>query len=210
MTMNKLLMILSLVLGCWGASAQAKSLTILVDASASNPMLINTAFNRRATEHVIEQITALKRGDSVTMQTFGSLQSADNFKKHKLAITRHNRKKVAASFAKQLLALPKAIKPQGSTNIIAWFNRNQVNCDKGGQILLLSDAIEASEYISPNDLLSGQKELPAPSEFVNVRGCEVILFGIGAGRSDSETTRLRKAWASYFDKAGASLTAIPL
>ncbi|MGB0662717.1 MAG: hypothetical protein ACPGMR_02875 [Pontibacterium sp.] len=191
--------------------AAAKDLHILIDASQSNPMLIDTAFNKRAAAFAVQSISQLKQHDTVRLQTFGSLQSADNFDVKALPVSRHNHRKVSAAVASHLVSLPKTLKPQGSTNVLAWFNRNPVDCSTDKHtILIITDGIEASEYVNPNHLLSGKQTLPAPSEFVNVRGCEVVMFGVGAGRLDQETIRLRKAWEQYFKQAGASFLAVPL
>ncbi|MFK4753130.1 hypothetical protein [Oceanobacter antarcticus] len=189
----------------------AKDLHILIDASLSNPMLIDTAFNKRAATFAVQLISQLKQHDTVKLQTFGSLQSTDNFDVKALQVSRHNQKKVAGAVAGYLMSLPKTLKPQGSTNALAWFNRNSVDCSKDQHtILIVTDGIEASEYVNPNHLLSGKQALPAPSEFVNIRGCEVFMFGVGAGRLDQETSLLRKAWGQYFKQAGASFLAVPL
>ena len=191
--------------------AAAKDLHILIDASQSNPMLIDTAFNKRAAAFAVQSISQLKQHDTVRLQTFGSLQSADNFDVKALPVSRHNHRKVSAAVASYLVSLPKKLKPQGSTNVLAWFNRNPVDCSTDKHtILIITDGIEASEYVNPNHLLSGKQTLPAPSEFVNVRGCEVVMFGVGGGRLDKETIRLRKAWEQYFKQAGASFLAVPL
>lgn len=200
-----------LIAGVISAPVMAKDLHILIDASQSNPMLIDTAFNKRAAAFVVQSITQLKQHDTVRLQTFGSLQSADNFEVKALQVSRHNHRKISAAVAAYLVSLPQKLRPQGSTNVLAWFNRNPVDCSKDQHtILIITDGIEASEYVNPNHLLSGKQALPAPSEFVSVRGCEVFMFGVGAGRLDQETMRLRKAWAEYFKQAGASFSAVPL
>ncbi|XOV77456.1 MAG: hypothetical protein ACFHVJ_10895 [Aestuariibacter sp.] len=201
----------TLVAASLSVSVSAKELSVLVDVSQSNPMLVDTAFNKRAAEFVISEVQSLKKGDTVTIQTFGTLQDSENLTVQTLQVSRHNQKKVAAAVAKYLLSLPELIKPQGSTNLLAWFNRNPQNCDQQPEkILILSDAIEASEYVNPNLLLSGKQSLPVPSEYVNINGCDVVMFGIGSGRMDQETTRLRKAWEQYFEHADARFTAVPL
>ncbi len=191
-------------------NATAKEFVLLVDASLSNPMLVDKTFNRRATEFVAQEIQGLERGDVVSIQTFGSLQKADNFATKQLTVSRHNHKKVAAAVAKYMLSLPDTLEPQGSTNLIAWFNRNPMDCRDGGKILAVTDAIEASEYIDPNHLLSGKQTLPRPSQYVNINGCEIVFFGVGAGRLDQETINLKQAWSQYFQRAGASFNAVAL
>lgn len=191
-------------------NAQAKEMIILLDASLSNPMLSDKAFNRRAGDYVIEQIKGLKRGDDITLQSFGSLQEADNFYQRRAKLTRHNHKKVARQLLKYIRALPQEFEPQGSTNLIAWFNRNPQRCEDVHKIIVLTDAIEASEWADSNKLLSGEADLPKPSEFVNIKGCHITFFGIGAGRLDKETMNLRRAWAQYFNRANAKFEALTL
>lgn len=200
-----------LLMSAVSASAIAKDLYILVDVSASNPLLLDKAFNKRSALFTVQKVSQLKRYDTVKLQTFGSLQSVENFEQKTLKVSRHNHKKISAAIASYLLSLPETVKPQGSTNVLAWFNRNSLDCSKVKHtILIITDGVEASEYVNPKRLLSGKQSLPAPSEFVNVRGCEVLMFGVGVGRLDSETMRLRKAWSQYFEQAGATFSSVSL
>lgn len=191
--------------------AVADDLHIIVDVSQSNPMLSNAAFVKRAAQYSAEQMSSLKLGDSILVQTFGELQSAKNLERYEYTLTRQKRKRIERAVLHYIMTLPERSEPQPSTNLLAWFNRNALDCQKVPKtILILSDGIEASEYVNPNKLMAGKQSLPAPSEFVDVKGCNVVMFGLGAGRQDRETTQLRKAWAQYFNKAGARFTAIPL
>ncbi len=188
----------------------AKDLTVLVDLSQSNPLLIDPRFNREAAVFTAQKIQQLKRGDRVVLKTFGSLQDSENFKTRIFNIERHNGGRIAKQVGKFVQTASQNLEAQGSTNLLAWFGRNPVNCDGGGTILVLTDAIEASEYIDPGCLLSGKKPLPKPNEFVQVKGCEVIFYGLGVGRMDREANTLRKAWKDYFDAAEAQFNPVLL
>jgi hypothetical protein len=109
-----------------------------------------------------------------------------------------------------VLAMPEHIKPQSSTNLLAFLNRYDFGCDDGGEIILLSDGIESSEYVNGTELLSGKASLPKPTTSTRLKGCTVTFYGIGAGRSDTKLHRLRTQWQQYFDAAGATFKAIAL
>ena len=187
---------------------QAKTLTIALDLSGSNPLLIDKTFNQGAVYYVSEAISALKQGDEVNIQTFGDLRDPTNFKQFMLPIKRHNAKKVARQVAGFIASLPNQQKAQGSTNLIAWFGRNQFGCSNESDIIVLTDGIEASEYVDPNKLLNGTQALPKPNEFVALSGCRVTFYGLGVGRRDKEVLALRRAWQAYFTQAGATFTAV--
>lgn len=187
---------------------KAKELTIALDVSGSNPLLIDEAFNRMAAGYVAEHIQALDKGDTVVLQTFGDLREPQNFKRYAFAIKRHNGKKVAAQIAQFIKAAPSKLDAQGSTNLIAWLGRGQFGCERNSHVIVLTDGIEASEYANPNKLLSGEQALPKPNEFVSLAGCTVTFYGLGVGRLDSEVLTLRRAWSAYFAQAEAQFFAV--
>ena len=187
------------------APVQAKTLTIALDLSGSNPLLNDKQFNHNAAQYVADTISHLEKGDDVVVQSFGSLDNTANFNRFELPIKRHNAKKVAGQVAQYVRALPSNSQAQGSTNLIAWFGRNSFGCEAGGQVIVLTDAIED---VNPNHLIQGKQDLPKPNEFVQLKGCSVTFYGLGVGRLDSEMLNLRRAWTNYFESAGARFTAI--
>jgi hypothetical protein len=191
-------------------TAAAKTLSLILDLSGSNPLLIDKHFNQRAAEYVSSQIAPLKKSDVVVIKYVGSLNDTKNFKETRVSITRHNVKKVQRSVGSLIASLPQQMKAQGSTNLIALWGRNNFDCINSGQVIVLTDAIEASEYVSPNALLAGKVSLPKPNELVQLKGCDIQFFGVGVGRSDKEMLTLRRQWKGYFDAAGANFRAITL
>lgn len=189
------------------ATSTAKTLTVLIDVSGSNPLLIDTRFNQNAASFVKAHITPLKRKDSVEIYAFGSLQAAENFDTKTFEITRHNATSVARKVENLILAFPNEANPQGSTNLLAWFGRHSPNCAEGSKIIVLTDGIEASEYIpNPNDFINGKVQLPAPNEFVSIKGCEVVFYGLGVGVTDTQFNHLRRSWGAWFTQAEATFT----
>ena len=156
-------LLLAILLALFSAvPAAAKTLTIGIDQSMSNPLMLDEAVARAVGGNVGEQIKALQPGDWVHVRTFGE-RSAVNFQAEKIRITRSVRAdKVADMVARFIASLPsKAGKGQGSTNIIAFLEFGAFDCANGGRILLLTDGIESSAYIQERDLFAG-KPLPAP------------------------------------------------
>jgi hypothetical protein len=77
--------------------ASAKTLTVVMDLSGSNPLLIDEQFNQRAARYVGTKIAPLEKDDNVFIKTLGSLNNTSNFKEGHAVITRHNTNKVARS-----------------------------------------------------------------------------------------------------------------
>lgn len=191
-------------------SAFAKHITVALDVSGSSPLLINQAFNVNASKYIKERMQSVKVGDVVTLRFIGSLNSTKSLQKIEETITHHNKAIVKKMMEQVVLSTPKRIKPEGSTNLIAFFGRNHFDCANGGEVVFITDGIEASEYIKSNELLIGKANIPKPNEYVQLKGCIVTFYGIGTGRSDTELNRLRKQWRHYFKAAGAEFRAIPL
>lgn len=126
-----------------------------------------------------------------------------------MLITRSNRPQRAAAQAAQFIAgLPKSsVAPQGTTNIIAFLEFGDFDCANGGQILLITDGIEASIYADPNALLKGKVKLPTPEPGF-LKGCSVTFYGLGAEQSAQEAKNIRDAWKRWFETAGAPFTAV--
>lgn len=191
--------------------SEAKDLIVLVDVSQSNPMLTDKNFNRRAAEYVFAATKALNKGDTVSVQTFGSLTDTQNLNIKSQTVSRHNSKKVANSVGRYVMSLPEQIAGQGSTNLLSWFNRNAFDCSQEAHhILVITDGLEASEYVNPQRLLDGKQALPAPTEFVNLAGCDVTFYGVGSGMHDRSALHLRKVWGEYFKQAKVRFKDVPL
>lgn len=202
--------ILVTTLACLMAgTVSAKNLTIGIDLSGSNPLLSHTNFAHGAAAHVHAAISALKPGDVVQLKTFGARDSALNLRQHRVTISRHNRApKVAGQVAQYIRTLPEQTKTgQSSTNLIAWLEfTNGFDCQRDGQVLVITDGLESSSYVDAKDLLSGKKTLPAPD--VDLKGCALTFYGLGAGWPPKDVKRVRKAWQTWADQAGATFTAI--
>jgi len=193
-----------------GQQALAKTLTIALDLSGSNPLLLNENFNRRAANFAVQHIDGLEEGDIVELKFIGSLKDAHNFQTFKRTIERHNRRKIKRDIGRAITTLPHAVQAQDSTNLVAFWGRNTFDCSADSQTIVFTDAIESSEYVSANALLSGKATLPKPNEFVRIKDCNITFFGLGVGRSDVEALTLRRQWHAFFEAAGASFTAVML
>lgn len=187
--------------------ANAGTLTVGIDLSGSSPAF-NEQFARPAGEHVASRVAALSIGDRVVIRTFGA-RDLSNMRQGTMAITRSNRAPEVAQQALVLVAnVPNAgIKPQGSTNVIAFLEFGEFDCAQGGHILLVTDGIEASSYSDPDALLSGKGTLPDPAPGF-LSGCSITFYGLGAGQSAQAAKNVRDAWRKWFEMAGATFTAV--
>jgi hypothetical protein len=202
----------TLLLSTWSiASDKLKEIAIIVDKSGSNRLLTDKRFNQAAANYIDGELDNLKTKDKVILQSFGSLGTADNFINRPLTVKRHGQTSAKRKIKQAILNLPSTVKPQGSTNIIAWFSRNQPDCSEGNRLIFLTDGLEASEYIpNTNAWLEGKASLPKPHEFIQLKGCDITFYGLGVGLTDKQLTILRRQWRDYFAAAGATFRAIAL
>ena len=188
--------------------AQAKTLSIVIDQSVSNPLVLDKAYAKMVARYAQAQISTLQLGDWLHIRHFGD-RSAAHFLSEKIRITRGMRAdKAAAMVAGFIASLPsKQLQGQRQTNIIAVLEFGQFDCDKKSRVLLLTDGIESSALMNERDLLSGNKPLPPPDEKF-LSGCEVTMMGVGQSIDGSLTPQavkhLRAAWTAWMKQAGAS------
>ena len=192
------------------APLAAKTLTIGVDLSSSNPVY-EQEFALVAAKAAAGKVAALKPGDVVSVKTFGD-RSAANARSERIQITNRNRAdKAAAKVARYIASLPSHDeKAQGSTNLVAFFELGTFDCANKGDVLVLSDGIESSATFNARRFVSG-KPLPKPEAQV-LKGCTVTMFGLGRSLAGEltlkETKHVRAAWQTWMTQAGASFTAI--
>lgn len=191
--------------------AFSKTLTIGIDESVSNPLVLSEVHAKGAGQYVRSQIAALQPGDWVRVRSLGDRSSA-HFASETIRITRSNRAdKVADTVARYIASLPTlSLQGQSETNILAFLEFGQFDCANAGRILLLTDGIESSSTIDDRSLFAG-KTLPPP-EANALAGCEVTMFGFGQSRDGSIPPQaiktLRTAWKAWMKAAGASFSAI--
>ena len=191
------------------ANAQAKTLTIGIDLSGSNPLLTHKHFAAVAARYVADQITLLDDGDKVRITSFGARNEAENVLSKQVVISRKNRvKKVAKQVSSILQQLPSQAKEgQSETNIVAWLEfTNGFDCEDKSTVLVITDGIEHSSYTDGQSFAQGKKTLPEPD--VDLKGCKLIFYGLGAGLEPVMVKHIRKSWRSYAEKAGTTLTAV--
>jgi hypothetical protein len=188
-------------------TASAATLTVGIDLSGSSPVF-NEHFARPASARVGSRVAALNLGDRVNVRTFGA-RDLSNMRQGTMVITRAARpQEVARQAAALVTKMPSSgIEPQGSTNVIAFLEFSDFDCANGGEILLITDGIEASSYADPDALLKGKAKLPSPEPNF-LKGCTVTFYGLGAGQSAPAAKYLRDAWRAWFEAAGASFTAV--
>ncbi len=191
------------------ALAHAKTLTIGIDLSGSNPLLTHEHFADAAARHAMRTIEALKEGDVVHVRTFGAREDARNLLNHSATIGRRMRaQKVAQAVGDFLRGLPKqSSSAQASTNLLAWLEFGSgFSCADGSEILLITDGIESSSLVNAKALLDGKVRLPNPS--VDLKGCTLTFYGLGAGLPAQYVKRLRAEWSAWAQKSGATFAAL--
>lgn len=191
----------------------AKTLHIAIDVSASNPMISSVPFAKIISKRVSNQILALPLGNHVSLRTFGHLK-LDNLQQFDVKLTRKAKpEKVAKAVSKFMNNIPRGgVEPQQSTEIIAQLEWGEYDCSAGDIILLITDGIEASSLVNPNELLDGTAKLPLPDdEFL--KGCAVQMIGIGKAANGSwpsvSVKHLLREWKIYMKASGAMFKAIP-
>lgn len=190
-------------------SALATSLTIGIDLSGSNPLLMHENFAYKASQYTASEILKLKPKDTVQIKTFGARDNAANVLSTNLVISRKMKPKKAADLiAKYIITLPNQVDiSQTSTNLIAWLEfTSGFNCSDNGKILVITDGLESSSYVSGKQFLAGKKGLPKPD--VNLKGCSLTFYGLGADWQPQPVKFVRNEWNSWSTKAGADFTAI--
>lgn len=210
MKAHYLLLILATTL--FAEPSSAKTLTLGIDMSESNPSVVSDEAAAAAGALAYREITALQLGDFVHVRRFGE-RGAKNMPSQQLQITRRVRAPAVASSVKEYITqLPsKSTQRDNQTNILAFLELGSgFDCANGGRIVLFTDGIEASKTISDKSLLSG-KPLPPPTPGF-LKGCEVVMFGVGQSADGSlppsAARHLRNAWADWMKVAGATFTAI--
>jgi hypothetical protein len=194
------------------APVGAKTLTVALDVSGSNPLVSDARYAQIAAGYVRDKVSALQPGDVVSLHTLAD-RSLANFPSERIEITRRNRAdKVAARIAQFMATMPtRHFEGQESTNIMGFFAFGQFDCTQGGEILLVTDGIESSPDMKAERLLAG-KPLPKPDKNL-LSGCTVTMFGVGQASaggqlSPVEVKHIRAAWTSWMTVAGAHYNAI--
>tara|TARA_R110002073_G_scaffold118562_1_gene257720 strand:- start:853 stop:1497 length:645 start_codon:yes stop_codon:yes gene_type:complete len=194
-----------------GATADAKTLTIALDKSGSNPLLVDPHFAASAADYASELIMPLEEGDVVRLVSFGARDRADNMLNKIIKLKRSLRAgKVADAVKSYINGLPQG-EPvaQSSTNIVSFLELDgNFDCKSGSTVLLLTDGVEASEYVSPQGFVEGKSHLPKPDPELSLKGCTVIFYGLGAGTEGSAAKFMRNEWSAYVGATGGEFTAV--
>jgi hypothetical protein len=208
-TPSLLTVIAAASIAIFGSAVEAKTLTIAVDLSGSNPLLTHEHFAAEAARRAVAAVQSLNDGDVVRLRTFGAREDARNVLNQSVTIGRRMRStRVAEGIGAYLRSLPKSGETgQASTNLLAWLEfESDLGCSSGGEILVITDAVESSSLVSAKALLEGKAKLPPPS--VDLSGCQLTFFGLGAGWPAPQVKRLRDEWTRWATKAGAKFTVV--
>ncbi len=195
----------------------AKDLIIGIDISDSAPIAMEKHIADRAAKLASSRIAAMKRGDSVKIRSLGLYGTAAQTIYMNARLSRKARPhKVARNIHQLIRSLPSLakkgrIKLQTETNIIGFLEVVAPSLDcktTPTTILILSDSIEHSAYISGRELLSGKKQLPSPSGPI-LAGCTLEMRGMAQQHKKLKSdprwfARLRKNWARFAKSAGVS------
>lgn len=156
-----------------------------------------------------ENITRLKTGDVVNLQTFGARGDASNLINHRFTVSRRLRvRSLAAKIAKFIQSLPKRKDlAQSSTSLIAWLEfTGGFDCKNQGQVIVITDGLESSDYVDAKKFLDGKAKFPKPD--VDLKGCDLTFYGLGAGLPAPYVKIIRNEWRKWVAASGASFTAV--
>lgn len=188
---------------------------VSVDISSSTLMTSNKQYALRAGQYVRARLkdSGFGMGDQIRIRSLGEFGDKDAVKFDLTASKKYRPEKILVDIEFLIVSVPAlieknagAFKVHGQTNILAHLRTESytLDCSSGGGVILISDALESSDYISATELANGQKGLPAPDgEFL--AGCDLILVGIGQlanNPSGKITERLIQAWGDWSTKAG--------
>ena len=161
----------------------------------------------------------MKPGDTIMLHSLGTAGTASRQIDIEITLGRkpkNRARRIASQLGRLVASLPKLVakgqlKLQNRTNIIGYLVTLAPSLDCRNQpttLRIFSDSIEWSTFISGDDLLSGKKDLPAPSGEI-LKGCHVSMHGVGQQSEKLGTdarwfVRLRDQWTKFFDAAGVA------
>ena len=212
MNMRKTLLLIAIGIALIVAAttARSKTLTAALDLSGSNPLISDPNFAHGAAAYLHKEIAQLKAGDTVRLVTLGSRQASQNLRYQEIVLGRRSRPNdVANTIAEIIRSLPAhaAAHQQSATNLLAFLEfTGGFGCADKGRLVVLTDGLESSSLISGEDLATGKKPLPKPD--VDLSGCHITFYGLGAGWQPQTVKTVRKAWQSWSDAAGATFDAV--
>lgn len=194
----------------------AKTVYSVIDLSNSAAPAVDQNIANQIAQRVNTDIRALEIGDSVKIRSLGNSGTARAQLHLNAEITKRLRPRAAAKQLSRIVSsLPKKVKDgtislEPSTNIIGFFEAlsPSLKCaEEETTIVVYSDAIEWSEIIDGQKLLSGKATLPKPSGRI-LEGCNVIFRGVGQQHSGLETKptwfpNLKVAWSEFMEATGA-------
>jgi hypothetical protein len=199
-----------------GGQSLAGELVIGLDISDSAPLAVNRNVASVAAGLVRSRIARMKMGDMVRLRSLGTYGVAARTIYANIRLGRKARpRKVAVSIANVVRYLPELarrgrIRLQNETNIIGFLETIAPSLDcrvAPVTIILLTDGMEHSSFVSQRDLLSGARKLPPPSGKI-LQGCTLEMYGVGQQRkslkSDSRWfSMLARQWKKFAVAAGA-------
>lgn len=192
----------------------AKTLYSVVDLSDSAAPAVDQNVANQIARQIAKDVRSLEYGDRVKIRSLGSSGTAIEQVNINVELSKKLRPRkaakqlaqIAASFPKRVENGTMALEP--STNIIGFLEAlsPSLDCSEPTVITIYTDAIEYSELVDGNDLLSGAASLPSPSGRI-LDQCEVIFRGVGQQQSGLKTSptwfpNLKKAWAGFMQEAG--------
>lgn len=185
-----------------------RRLIVGLDLSASNPLVDDTSYARKAGSRISGEFEDLAFRSEVRIRTFGAYDSSSNPFSFDATVSTRQRADVLAremnTFISNIPLLVRSgrLKTQPYTNILAFLEELSLNVDCSNlptQIILVTDGVEDSEYVR---LKYRDAVLPKPKKIF--RGCyELQILGIGRGiDSVTETNRIREEWKKWAKRAG--------
>lgn len=196
-------------------TASAKEWLISLDLSSSTLLTNDREYAQRAGTYARQKLAekGFSMGDRLRVRSLGEFGAGANVKIDARASRKYRPDKLLGDIEYLIGSVPALIeknagkfKVHNQTNILGHLRSEAytLDCSTGGGVILLSDALESSEYVRASDLANGRTGLPEPKDpFLS--GCDLIIIGIGQlsnSASGKVTDRLVVAWKDWSQKAG--------
>jgi hypothetical protein len=122
------------------APVHARSVFIGIDASTSNPVVIDEKSAKVAAEYVGGIVAKLQPGDEVILRTFGDRSSAHAGGRSVRLGRKHKPEMVAYQISQYIRGLPgKPLESSSETQILAFLELSSFRCDQNPLVIVLTD-----------------------------------------------------------------------
>lgn len=190
----------------------AKTVTVGIDLSSSSGVH-DATFASGAARYVRERLSTLESGDRVVVRVFGdgSIQNAARIDGR--VSTKDKGTEWGAAIARLIEGISQgALGMQEMTRIAEFLEWTPLGCesDGGGEVILLTDGLEHSSYVTERAFRDGAS-LPNAQDGL-FEGCTIRFIGLGTTNQGdipgSERRVVRDSWQRFVEQGGGTFAFI--